>query len=101
MYAAAAKKQRRLARQATEDAARGMAWEKATVKVIFYHKTIRRRDDVNHLAMLKSAYDGVVEAGLLPDDDSKHLRTEGAEFKLDKEWPRVEMVFTREQQGKY
>lgn len=95
MYAAAAKKQKRTARQAADDAARGMVWEKATVKAVFYHKTVRRRDDVNHLAMLKSAYDGVVEAGLLPDDDIRHLRTEGAEFKIDKEWPRVELIFTR------
>ena len=95
MRAAAAKKQKRLAREATEDAARGERWERASVKAVFYHKTVRRRDDVNHLAMLKSAYDGVIEAGLLPDDDREHLRTDGAEFVLDKEWPRVELTFTR------
>ena len=55
----------------------------------------RRRDDVNHLAMLKAAYDGCVEAGLLPDDDREHLRTTGCQFLIDKKSPRVELTFTR------
>ena len=94
--AAAAKRYKRLALLATEEAANGMTWERATILARFYHKTKRRRDDVNHLAMLKSAYDGVVMAGLLPDDDREHLRTIGAEFYIDKKNPRVELVFTRD-----
>ena len=94
--AAAAKRYKRLALLAAEEAANGMAWERANILARFYHKTKRRRDDVNHLAMLKSAYDGVVMAGLLPDDDREHLRTIGAEFFIDKKNPRVELVFTRE-----
>ena len=94
--AAAAKRYKRLALLATEEAANGMTWERATILARFYHKTKRRRDDVNHLAMLKSAFDGVVMAGLLPDDDREHLRTIGAEFYIDKKNPRVELVFTRE-----
>ena len=93
--AAAAKRYKRLALLATEEAANGMTWERATILARFYHKTKRRRDDVNHLAMLKSAYDGVVMAGLLPDDDREHLRTIGAEVYIDKKNPRVELVFTR------
>ena len=94
--AAAAKRYKRLALLATDEAANGMTWDRATILARFYHKTVRRRDDVNHLAMLKSAYDGVVMAGLLPDDDREHLRTIGAEFYIDKKNPRVELVFTRE-----
>lgn len=94
--AAAAKKYQRIAFFATLDAARGMRFERANVLAKFYHKTKRRRDDVNHLAMLKSAYDGVVGAGFLPDDDREHLRTVGAEFYVDTENPRVELIFTRE-----
>jgi len=97
MRASAAKKQKRIARESAEDAMRGERWEKASYKAVFYHKTSRRRDDVNHLAMLKSAIDGVIEAGLLPDDDRNHLRVTGAEFAIDKEWPRVEIIFTKEQ----
>ena len=94
--AAAAKRYKRLALLATEEAANGMRGERANILARFYHKTKRRRDDVNHLAMLKSAYDGVVMAGLLPDDDREHLRTIGAEFYIDTKNPRVELVFTRE-----
>jgi len=94
--AAAAKRYKQLAESATVEAAAGMAWEKCAVEALFYHKTARRRDDVNHLAMLKPAYDGVVLAGLIPDDDREHLRTTGAEFRVDKKNPRVELVFTRE-----
>lgn len=96
MRAAAAKKQKRIAKESAEDAMRGERWQKASVKAVFYCKTKRRRDDVNALATLKASYDGVIEAGLLPDDDRDHLRTEGAEFRIDKEWPRVELIFTRE-----
>ena len=94
--AAAAKKYKRIAYFATLDAARDMRFEKANVLAKFYHKTSRRRDDVNHLAMLKAAYDGIVSAGFLPDDDREHLRTIGAEFFVDKENPRVELILTRE-----
>ena len=70
-------------------------WKRATIKAVFFHKTNRRRDDVNHLAMLKPAYDGIIQAGLLPDDDSKHLQTIGAEFHIDKKTPRVELILNR------
>lgn len=95
MRASAAKKQKELARRSAEEAANGMRWLRASVKAVFFHKTVRRRDDVNALAMLKSAYDGVILSGLLPDDDREHLRTEGADFAIDKDWPRVELTFTR------
>ena len=94
--AAAAKKHKRAAFFTTLDAARGMRFEKASVAAKFYHKTSRRRDDVNHLAMLKAAYDGIVQAELIPDDDREHLRTVGAEFFVDKKNPRVELILTRE-----
>ncbi len=94
--AAAAKRYRRLARCAAEDTQITTGpWECATVSAAFYHKTARRRDDVNHLAMLKSAYDGVVDAGLLMDDDSEHLTTLPARFEIDRDCPRVELTFTR------
>jgi len=94
--AAASKKYKRTAREATE--AVGIQtgpWGKATVQATFYHVQERRRDDVNHLAMLKSAYDGVVDAGLLEDDDSEHLTTLPAVFRIDKAVSRVELRFER------
>jgi len=95
--AAATKKYRKEAREAT--AAQGIdsgPWERATIAATFYHKTARRRDDVNAMAMLKPAYDGIVDAGLLVDDDHEHLTTLPASFALDKQEPRVELVITRQ-----
>ena len=94
--AAAAKRYRRIAREATESAGiESGPWEKATVRAVFYHKQSRRRDDVNHLAMLKPAYDGIVDADLLVDDDSAHLTTLPANFRIDRELSRVELTITR------
>jgi hypothetical protein len=94
--ASAAKRYRRLAREAAE--AEGISsgpWEQATIRATFFHRTRRRRDDVNFLAMLKPAYDGIVDSGLLADDDAEHLTTLGASFELDREAPRVELRLER------
>ena len=93
--ASASKKYRRLAREAAhaehiEDA----PWGKATVSPVFYHEQKRRRDDVNHAAMLKPAYDGVVEAGMIVDDDSEHLTSLPVTFRIGKPG-RVELTFER------
>ena len=93
--AAASKRYRKLARDAAEALDLSSTWRKCTVKAFFFHKTERRRDDVNHLAMLKPAYDGCVEAGLVVDDDSEHLTSLPAVFAIDRKSPRVELVFTR------
>jgi hypothetical protein len=45
--------------------------------------------------MLKPAYDGVVAAGLLVDDDAAHLTTLPARFGVDRLTPRVELRFER------
>ena len=94
--AAAAKKQRRLARQAVEaeDVDSG-PWLRSTIRSSFFFRTKRKRDDINFLAMLKSAYDGIVDAGLIEDDDSEHLLTLTPSFAIDKEYPRVEILVER------
>ena len=94
--ASAAKRYRRLAKAAAE--AEGVAtgpWMKATIQATFYHKQERRRDDDNYTAMLKPAKDGLVDSGLLFDDDSKHLTTLPVTFRIDRECPRVELTVTR------
>ncbi len=94
--AAASKKYRKLAKEETLDqCVQTGPWQKATVKAVFFHKQKRRRDDVNHLAMLKPAYDGVVDAELLVDDDAGHLTTLPCEFCTDSELSRVELTVTR------
>ena len=96
--AVAAKRYKKLAREAA--LAEGIAtgpWQKATIQAKFVHKQKRRRDDINHMAMLKPAYDGLVEAGLLADDDSEHLTTLPATFAVDAACSRVELTVTRTQ----
>ena len=41
----------------------------------------RRRDLHNYMPTLKALVDGLVDAGLLPDDDSRHLQ--GPDMRLD------------------
>jgi len=94
--ALAAKQYKRLAREATEaEGIESGPWPRATIQAAFFHKQKRRRDDVNHLAMLKPAYDGIVLAGLLVDDDAKHLTTQVATFDIDRKCSRVELTVTR------
>jgi hypothetical protein len=47
------------------------------------------------MAMLKPAYDGIVDSGLLMDDDSDHLTTMPAKFFIDKKQSRVELRIVR------
>lgn len=94
--AAAAKRYRLVAKHmALAECVESGPWQKATIQAHFVHKTRRRRDDVNSLAMLKPAYDGIVDSGLLVDDDSAHLTTLPATYGIDKESPRVELTLTR------
>lgn len=87
---------RRKAREAAEaEGVESGPWARATVAAAFFHAQRRRRDDVNHLAMLKPAYDGLVDAGLLEDDDAEHLTTLPARFEVDKHHPRVELRIER------
>jgi hypothetical protein len=70
-------------------------WELAEVSATFYHATERRRDQDNAMGSLKAAYDGIVDAQLVVDDDYAHLRRGSPEFRTDKEFPRVELTITR------
>lgn len=70
-------------------------WERVDVSVVFYHKTKRRRDEDNAIGSLKAAYDGIVDAGLVGDDDWKHMSRKIPEFRVDKTFPRVELLLER------
>lgn len=70
-------------------------WHRASVKITFYFRDNRRRDEDNAIASLKAAFDGVVEAGLIVDDSHKNLVRLPVEFLVDKEDPRVELVFRK------
>jgi hypothetical protein len=90
-----AKAYRKQAREVTLEQCIDETWEKATIKAKFYHAQKRRRDSLNFMSSLKSAIDGVVDAGLLKDDDSTCLTPLPPTFEIDKENPRVELLFTR------
>lgn len=95
--AKATKKQRAQARTAVEECGVETGpWSHASVSMIAYHKTVRRRDVANYWGALKGAIDGVVDGGLLVDDDSRHLHYGGARFEIDRDSPqRIELTFTR------
>lgn len=94
--AMAAKKCRRLSREAvTAEGIESGPWQRATMLAHFFHKQTRRRDGVNHNAMLKAYQDGIIDAGLVVDDDSEHFTTLPPEFSIDRELSRVELTITR------
>ena len=94
--AAAQKKQRGLARTAV--LAEGVStgpWEMSELQATFFHAQDRRRDGSNYLHALKGAIDGIVDAGLMVDDDHRHLTELPPIFDIDKAAPRVELAVTR------
>ena len=64
-------------------------WHRATMQATFYWPDKRRRDRDNAEASLKPARDGLVDAGVLSDDDE--LVTLPTRFEVDRENPRVEL----------
>lgn len=94
--AACAKKYRKQSCQAVlEQHIESGPWRKATVQARFYFALARRRDQDNAMAMLKAAYDGLTDSGLIIDDDYDHLQRVSPEFLVDKVNPRVELVIQR------
>jgi len=95
MKAAATKRYRRLAREAIEaEQIETAPWQRVEVCAAFYFASRRRRDQDNAIGSLKAAYDGIVDSGLVPDDDYEHMKRMPPTFKIDKEHPRVELTIT-------
>ena len=96
MKASASKRYRRLAREAIEAEEVATApWRLASVRVAFYYGNTRRHDEDNAMGSLKAAYDGIVDSGLLIDDDHTHMKRHIPEFSVDKLNPRVMLEITR------
>ena len=94
--AAAAKKQRRQAKKAIrEERIETAPWREVSVRSEFFHATRRRRDQDNALITLKAAHDGIVDAGLVPDDTLEYMERILPVFSIDREHPRVVMTITR------
>lgn len=94
--AAATKRYRQLAREAIEaEDISTKPWNKIAVAPEFFFSSERRRDEDNAIASLKAAYDGIVDAGLVADDDHKHMQRERPEFNIDRKHPRVMLSIVR------
>lgn len=90
------KENRKLACGAVKDAEIETGpWKKAEAQATFFHRQRRRRDGKHFNGMLKGYIDGVIDAGLVVDDDAKHWATLPPLFEIDKENPRVELTITR------
>lgn len=98
--AAVAKKYRALAEKETLQAGIDSGpWDLAEAQATFFHDKKRRRDGANFNAQLKSAVDGIIDAGLAKDDDYEHWSLLPPKFEIDKEFPRVEINITRKERG--
>ena len=94
--ASAAKRYRRLACEAVEaEEVESIPWERVIVSAKFFSRDKRRRDTDNAMASLKSAYDGIVDSGIVVDDDWEHMMRGIPSFDIDKINPRVELTITR------
>ena len=94
--ASATKRYRRLAKEALEfEGIETLPWKVANVQAAFYFKTNRRHDQDNAMGSIKAAYDGLVDAGLVPDDDYEHMHRDIPTFGVDRRWPRVTLTITR------
>lgn len=70
-------------------------WEKATLLAAFYWPNLQRRDEDGAAASLKSYRDGLVDAALLRDDSTAHLKNLPPRFDIDRKDPRVELIVER------
>ena len=98
MHRQAAQKQKRMTVEAIEArGCRGLNWDKCRVSVKAYFKNKRSRDEDNFMGSLKHMYDGIVAAGVVPDDNRRHMIRELPDLEnLDKDAPRMEITITRE-----
>lgn len=62
-----------------------------------YHRAKRKRDEDNAVAMLKSTYDGIVEAGVVADDNKQCMQRDWPVMRIDKQAPRMEIVITKQE----
>lgn len=94
--ARATKKYRGLAREAVEAVQlEDLPWGKCSTKAKFYYFAKRKRDPDNATGSLKAAYDGMVDAGVVPDDDWEHMEREKPDCNYDPSHPRVEITVER------
>lgn len=84
-----------LATRAQSIAVRNRApkWSGAFVEYRFYFGDDRKHDAANAVQSMKAAIDGIVRAGLIPDDDYCHLWIKSICCSVDAKNPRTELIF--------
>ncbi len=70
-------------------------WGQAVARLTFFWPDRRRRDIRNAEHAMKAAYDGLIDAGVIQDDNADVLTHELTEFEVDRDNPRVEITVTR------
>jgi len=71
-----------------------LGWHNATYKAAFHWPNARRRDADNAIASIKSALDGIADAGVVLNDSG--LWPERPTFTTDRDNPRIEITITHE-----
>lgn len=71
---------------------RERVWVRAEARTTFYLPDRRRRDPDNLMAAMKAAWDGLVDARVLADDNQ--LVAHPPTLTVDRSWPRVEIEIT-------
>lgn len=69
-------------------------YNKATLTVKVINRTGRRFDPLNAADIIKPLIDGAIDAGILPDDDEKHLISTTIIGGQETGKPKHELVFT-------
>ena len=92
-----AKQCRKLSKEAIEELMLDTTpWPCVSVVYDWYFTIKRDRDDDNYIAACKAYRDGIVDAGLVLDDNSLMWRTAGCFFHVGaKETKRLEITLTR------
>lgn len=65
-------------------------FERAEVRIQWFHKTMRFPDPTNITGWLKAAFDGITDSGFIADDN--HLSPLPPEIEKDASNPRVELT---------
>jgi Holliday junction resolvase RusA-like endonuclease len=86
---------KRTAKAIANEECESLPWLKCSVHAKFFFATKRGRDIDNLIASLKSTYDGLVDAGVVPDDTPGYMVRTMPEIEYDKKYPRVELTIKR------
>lgn len=68
-------------------------WDGAFLEYRFFFSDDRTHDAANAVHSMKAAIDGIVRAGLIPDDSYSHLWIQSICCGVDRKNPRTELIF--------